>query len=105
MKDRLFHLARVALTKYPRDSIAVIALLLTLYLETCNRHSLLGAFGFAMENPWAFLVNLLIVAATLYLSLLPRRRLAALGVLCALWTLVGIIACGIAHNYVMENYQ
>lgn len=88
LRERL----RAALTKYPRDSIAAIALLLTLYLESCNRHSLAEALRFPMENPWGFLVNLLIVAVTLYSCLLLRRRLAALAVAVTLWLLVGFIA-------------
>lgn len=86
---------RTVLISYPRDSIAAIALLLTLYLEACNRHSLPEALMFPMENPWGFLVNLLIVAVTLYCSLLVKRRLAALGVIVALWGLVGVIACAL----------
>ena len=75
----------------PREGIAVLALALTFWLETCNRHSALEALGFLMYNPWGFVVNLLIVAAPLYLCLLSKRRLAALGVASAVWALVGII--------------
>lgn len=91
MKEKLLHRVRTALIQYPRDSIAAIALLLTLFLESCNRHSLVEALSFPMSNPWGFLVNLLIVAATLYLSLLVQRRMAALAVISGLWLLVGFI--------------
>ena len=79
----------------PRDGIGLLALVLTFWLETCNRHSVLEAVGFLVHNPWGFVVNLLIVAAPLYLCLLSGRRLAALGVVSAVWALVGVMDFGL----------
>ncbi len=75
----------------PMVFTAALSLTLTLALETLGRHSLLGALGFLLVHPVHFLANAAIVLATLSVSFLFKRRNFLLGLLTALWLILGVI--------------
>ena len=72
--------------------LPVLALLLTLIVELCNRGlSPARLFGFLACSPVIFLCNWLIVLTTLVFSELFRRRLAVLITTSLVWLVLGIV--------------
>lgn len=68
-----------------------IALALEFFVEICSRRSLWKAIVFFAANPWVFFYNLLIIAATLSISLLVRRRVFTLTLISLLWIIIGVV--------------
>lgn len=72
--------------------LPVLALVLTLVLELCNRGlSVARLFQFITQRPGYFLYNALIVLTTLVFSELFRRRRAVLATTAILWVVLGIV--------------
>lgn len=68
-----------------------IGLILELFVEICSRRSLWKAIVFLVTNPFVFLYNLLIITATLSISLIVRRKVFALILTSLLWIIVGVV--------------
>ncbi len=72
--------------------LPVLALLLTLIVELCNRGlSPARLFQFVIQRPAYFLYNVLIVLTSLLLSELFKRRRAVLSTISILWVVLGIV--------------
>lgn len=79
-------------TRHRIVTIAVLALILTLFVELCNRgFSVAQLFHFVVSAPIIFLCNYMIVLTTLVLSELFLRRRAVLGTICILWIVLGLV--------------
>jgi len=80
-----------------RDALRILllAVLLNFVIETLSRHSPVSAFLYAVFRPHAFVYNSLIIASTLCLALLFRRRFFALALASTVWLILGVI------NFVM----
>ena len=73
-------------------NLVVLALLLTLIVELCNRGlSIPRLFRFIAGAPLIFLLNVLIVLTSLVFSELFLHRIAVLGTVCLLWLALGVI--------------
>lgn len=73
-------------------TLVALALLMTLIVELCNRGlSLPRLFQFIVGSPLIFLLNVLIVLASLVFSELFQHRIAMLGTICLLWLFFGIV--------------
>ena len=68
-----------------------IGLILELFVEICSRRSLWKAIVFLVTNPFVFLYNLLIITATLSISLIVRRKVFTLILTSLLWIIIGIV--------------
>lgn len=80
-------------------TLAVLALILTLFVELCNRgFSVARLFGFITGAPLVFLCNAMIVLASLVFSELFLRRRAVLGTVCLLWVLLGVVQFMVARD-------
>jgi phosphoglycerol transferase MdoB-like AlkP superfamily enzyme len=69
---------------------AVIALFVLLVIEGFGYNDPLGGFLFLERNPFAFLLNFLIIYATLSISWIFRRRWFVNSVLMTLWIALGV---------------
>ena len=63
---------------------------LNLFIETLSRCSLWEAAGYLLTDPLIFLYNTLIIAATLSVTLLVRRRVFAGFLISLVWAVIGI---------------
>lgn len=66
------------------------AAVMNLFIETLSRCSLWKAVGYLLTSPLIFLYNTLIIAVTLSVTLLVRRRVFAGFLICILWAVIGI---------------
>ena len=73
--------------------LPIASLVLMLILEGLNRHDLIGGFRYALESPFLFLFNALLVLDSLFICLFFRRRLFVFLTTCMLWLTCGIINC------------
>ena len=73
--------------------MAVLALALEFAIEWLSRHGFWAAAEFVFTRPHAFLYNSLIIACTLSLSLLFRRRAFTLVLVSTIWLILGLINC------------
>ncbi|MDR1496271.1 MAG: LTA synthase family protein [Clostridiales Family XIII bacterium] len=69
----------------------VMALIALLVIEGFGYKHLLGGFIFLANNPVAFLLNFLIIFATLSISWIFRRRWFVHSVLTSLWVVLGVV--------------
>lgn len=83
----------------PIPIIIVVAMLLSFINEMLTRRSLLSAFRFVWERPGMFLLNALMVFATLTIPLLFRRRMTGVLLISLLWLILGIC------NYIVLSYR
>ena len=73
--------------------LLALAMILNFAIEWLSRHRFLAAASYMILRPHAFLYNGLIIACTLGVALLFRRRVFA-AVLCStLWLILGVINC------------
>lgn len=79
---------------FRRDAAHVLlyAFLLCFFVESLSRRSPWSALGFLVLNPSGFLFNALIIACTLSVALIIRRRVYVYTLLFSLWTALGIIS-------------
>ena len=80
--------------KYLHNFIGVsfaTAFLIVLLTETLARKTVYGGFLFLFTHPLVFLINVLIVFATISLAMLFKRKLFMFTVLSALWAGFGIV--------------
>lgn len=68
----------------------VIAACINLFIEIMSRKSIFSALGYLLTNPFVFLYNALIIAATLSIALFFKRRNFALFIISILWVAIGI---------------
>ncbi len=76
--------------KHPLGFLSVLSLCLNLILEIMSRHSFISAFSFLLLHPYLFLLNGLIIFASLSLSLLFRKRGFAVLLISIIWILLGL---------------
>lgn len=76
--------------KHPMVVCFLVAFGLNLFVETMSRCSLFGAFEYLFTNPLVFLYNTVIIAATLSITLLFRKRTFAMTFVSLLWIIIGI---------------
>ena len=73
-------------------TLVVLALLMTLIVELCNRGlSIPRLFQFIVASPLVFLLNVLVVLTSLVFSELFLHRIAMLGTICLLWLALGVV--------------
>ena len=70
-----------------------LALTLNFAIEWLSRHKLVSAFLFAVTRPHAFLYNSLIIACTLGVALLFRRKTFSVVLTSTVWLILGLINC------------
>lgn len=73
--------------------LLALALSLNFAIEWLSRHRFVSAFLFAVTRPHAFLYNSLIIACTLGVALLCRRRVFAVVLASTVWLILGLINC------------
>lgn len=73
-----------------------LPILLVMFIESFSRHSLIGGMQFLILHPYAFLTNMLIVAASLTLALIFRRRLSMILIISLIW-----LICGTANGFLL----
>lgn len=71
--------------------VAVCSFVLTLGIECLGRHNILKGLSFLVTNPYMFLVNYLLIFATMLLSLFARRRSFALVFTGGIWLVIGLV--------------
>ena len=73
--------------------LMALALSLNFAIEWLSRHRFVSAFLFAVTRPHAFLYNSLIIACTLGVALLCRRKVFAVVLTSTVWLVLGLINC------------
>ncbi len=73
--------------------LLALALTLNFAIEWLSRHKFVSAFLFAVTRPHAFLYNSLLIACTLGVALLCRRRVFAVVLASTVWLILGLINC------------
>jgi phosphoglycerol transferase MdoB-like AlkP superfamily enzyme len=97
---------RVFFEKYiksPCVFCAGLAIFLNTVVEAAGRHSLPGALEFMIERPFVFLLNALIIFASLSTVMLFRRRVLAYALWSAAWLALGITN-GVILSYRMTPF-
>ncbi|MBO7729622.1 MAG: hypothetical protein J6S31_02060, partial [Lachnospiraceae bacterium] len=74
---------------YTGLTVVLLPLALTLAVEMISRGSFLAGFQFLFQHPVAFLVNGLIIACTVLIALLFRRRVFVYLIVSAFWITMG----------------
>lgn len=77
----------------PTLVIVLESIILTFVLEILSRRSFISAVEFMFERPTVFLYNAVMVALTLSLGMLFRKKLFALMLVTVLWLAFGISNC------------
>ena len=77
----------------PTLIIVLESIILTFVLEILSRRSFMSAAGFLFERPTVFLYNAVMVALTLALAMLFRKKLFALMLVTVVWLAFGISNC------------
>ena len=88
--------ARAFLTRADvRDALRclLLALILSFVTEAICRHNPIAAAGYVFTRPLAFLYNTLLIACTLSLALLVKRRRFAYTLISAIWVVLSIVDC------------
>lgn len=70
---------------------AVSAIVIELIIEGFARHSLIKAFAFMFTSPLVFIINTLVIFATLSLASLFRRRVFVFSIFACIWLALGIV--------------
>ncbi len=70
--------------------ITLLALVLSITIEACGRHSLFRVFSFVGENPGAFFYNTLLIFTTLAITLFFKRKFFMYLVIGSIWLALGI---------------
>ena len=73
--------------------LMALALTLNFAIEWLSRHRFVSAFLFVFTRPHAFLYNSLIIACTLGVALLFRRKTFAVVLTSMVWLILGLINC------------
>ena len=73
--------------------LMALALTLNFAIEWLSRHRFVSAFLFGVTRPHAFLYNSLIIACTLGVALLFRRKTFAVVLTSMVWLILGLINC------------
>ncbi|MDO4206786.1 MAG: hypothetical protein Q4D15_04230 [Lachnospiraceae bacterium] len=71
--------------------VVLLPIALTLAVEMISRASFLEGFRFLFQHPVAFLVNVLIIACTVLIALLFKRRVFVYLIVSAFWIVMGCI--------------
>lgn len=83
--------------RYPL-MLLIIAILITLIIETLGRHSLIGSVAFACAHPLVFICNMMLIYVVISFSLFFKRRIFATCMLSLVW-----LAIGITNGVVLAN--
>lgn len=79
------------LNKYSFLFHALLSCFVVLLVELASRRSVVDAFHFIAERPWTYIYNAFIVYASLTLVYLFRRRAFFRLIICAFWSILGVI--------------
>ena len=71
----------------------LLALILSFVTEAICRLNPIAAAGYVFTRPLAFLYNTLLIACTLSLALLVKRRRFAYTLISAIWVVLSIVDC------------
>lgn len=74
---------------YTGLTVVLLPIALTLAVEMISRGSFLAGFQFLFQHPVAFVVNCLIIACTVLIALLFRRRVFVYLIVSAFWIVMG----------------
>ena len=85
--------AAVKLDTRPECAVLLLALLVNLIVESFARRSFIDAIVFLFTKPLFFFLGFLIVAATMSLSLLFRKRYFWMMLFAVIWIALGITDC------------
>lgn len=85
--------------KNPYITTVILGVILTLIMESFNQRAVLGGFSFLMSNPLMFLVNAMIIIASLSLTLLFHKRRFLLLMISVAW-MVFIIT-----NFIIRTFR
>ena len=77
----------------------VMPLILVFLIECMAYHSLIGGFQFIIFHPYAYLVNVMIVAASFTFALIFRKRIGVIILISLFWLAGGIV------NFVLLFYR
>lgn len=77
----------------------ILPFVLNLIIETLNRRSFIKCLGFLVKNPVVFLDNVLIIALTLSVVLIFKKRIFLMSVISLFW-----LGFGIA-NFVLRSFR
>lgn len=80
-----------ALEKHPIIFTLTLAFMIVLIVEIASRHSLMQGMKFIFTHPVYFLINLLIVLATLAIGIFFKKRVFFLSLVSACWIVLGIV--------------
>ena len=72
-------------------TVILLPVILTLIVEMLSRDSFLAGFRYLIENPIPFFVNACIIACTVLIALLFKRRFFVYLVVSAFWIVLGIV--------------
>ncbi len=76
---------------YTGLTVVLLPIVLTLAVEMISRSSFLAGFQFLFQHPVAFVVNCLIIACTVLIALLFRKRVFVYLIVSAFWIVMGCI--------------
>ena len=79
-------------------TIAILAILLFIVIETLARHSLLQSLGFLIQHPLICGCNILLIFALMSISILFKRRAFVTIIITILW-----LALGITNGIILTN--
>ena len=85
---------------YTGLTVVLLPFALTLAVEMISRGSFLEGFKFLFAHPVAFLVNGMIIACTVLIALLFRRRVFVYLIVSAFWVVMGCINRGLLNQRV-----
>ena len=78
-------------TLYTILTVILLPIVLTLVVEMLSRNSFLAGFQFLVQSPIPFLVNACIIASTVFLALIFKRRFFVYLIVSAFWIVLGVV--------------
>ncbi len=92
MREKIQALRNNKVIRNPFSCCLILAFVYNLFIETLARHSMPGYGGlyYMVHNPLVFLINMLIIYATLIICALTRKRTFLLTFISVLWLAIGI---------------
>ncbi len=78
-------------TLYTVLTVILLPIVLTLVVEMLSRNSFLAGFQFLFQSPIPFLVNALMIASTVFLALIFKRRFFVYLIVSAFWVVLGVV--------------
>lgn len=76
-----------------------LPLILVYIIESLSHRSLIGGIQFIVFHPYAYLINVMIVAASMTLALISRKRIGVILLISIFWLYWGLA------NYTLQSYR